>query len=562
MGKSKIKTIATIFFVCYFIASCFAGSVSAEDNDTGFSANILPNADTTTSSYSNAGFDGVAASTGSLTNNSTHNGFTITCETQVSNACGRSNTSVGELEASHDMTVTATGSLIGIEGDSTPDGVTHTSTQQKLNGGIGITSNIAVQNCEWSSSNYRCGSSSGAVDSYTLVMKVLDADENVLASSTKIRTTDSGYNANEVTFHDSLNYNGVHASKYEWSWTGVDGSQSTSTALRGPNLLGAELELAFPTDDYEPLSTAEIESINESLGTANLNESEIWNVISGLEESIGEKLNVETEGAVVSVEINEETMQVIVHTSKEASVKEVAKVQEVMQVMNETKAVETLKKEVIQEVMQEINEEPKTTQTKSFSMVSKEKAVSSEKKEEEPKINKAPPGMNKNKEEKKPTKMVQRGPNNEEKKEEAKEEKPSSETTSKSTTETANSQEQEGVQSEKTQVAKLELVMKKIDAKIKNPIKNLEIKNLIKLDIMMGDKDALTLYQNAVFYEPKDIYLEQLQIFDQRQIYANVSLATYVNNDKVAIKANTLHKLNLDKQRLLIELEQLKNGKI
>ena len=148
------------------------------------------------------------------------------------------------------------------------------------------------------------------------------------------------------------------------------------------------------------------------------------------------------------------------------------------------------------------------------------------------------------------------------KKEEPKEEKPASETTSKSTTETANSKEQEDVQSEKTQVTKLELVMKKVDAKIKNPIKNLAIKNLIKLDIMMGDKDALTLYQNAVFYEPKDIYLEQLQIFDERQIYANVSLATYVNSDKVAIKANTLHKLNLEKQRLLIELEQLKNGKI
>ena len=252
-------------------------------------------------------------------------------------------------------------------------------------------------------------------------------------------------------------------------------------------------------------------------------------------------------------------MQVIVHTSKEASVKEVAKVQEVVQVMNETKAVETLKKEVIREVMQEINEEPKTTQTKSFSMVSKEKAVSSEKKEE-PKITKAPPGMTEKKEEKKPTKMVQKGPNNEEKKEEAKEEEPSSETTSESTTETANSQEQEGVQSEKTQVAKLELVMKKVDAKVKNPIKNLEIKNLIKLDIMMGDKDALLMYQNAVFYQTKDIYLEQLQIFDQRQIYANVSLATYVNNDKVAIKANILHELNLKKQRLLIELEQLKNG--
>jgi hypothetical protein len=189
-----------------------------EENDTAFSGNILPNAGTTTSNYSNAGFDGVASST--------HNGFTITCETQVNNNCGRANSTIGELEASHDMTVTATGSLVGIEGDSTPDGVTHTSTQIKLNGGININSSIAVQNCEWNSSNYRCGSYSGAVDSYTVTMKVKDSDGNVLASSTKIRTDDAGYNANEIKFHDSLHYNGVHANSYEWSWTGIDGSES------------------------------------------------------------------------------------------------------------------------------------------------------------------------------------------------------------------------------------------------------------------------------------------------------------------------------------------------
>ena len=213
---------------------------------------------------------------------------------------------------------------------------------------------------------------------------------------------------------------------------------------------------------------------------------------------------------------------------------------------------------------EEVNAKTETPK-EALPMVSKKETISPGKKEETQKITKAPLSMKTAKEEKpvekKPTQMVKRETKNE-KKEEPKEEKPASETTSKSTTETANSKEQEGVQSEKAQVAKLELVMKKVDAKIKNPIKNLAIKNLIKLDIMMGDKDALTLYQNAVFYEPKDIYLEQLQIFVERQIYANVSLATYVNNDKVAIKANTLHKLNLDKQRLLIELEQLKNGKI
>jgi hypothetical protein len=219
----------------------------------------------------------------------------------------------------------------------------------------------------------------------------------------------------------------------------------------------------------------------------------------------------------------------------------------------------------VEKMKEEVNAKTETPK-EALPMVSKKETISPAKKEETQKITKAPPSMKTTKEEKpvekKPTEMVKRETKNEEKKEAPKEEKPTSETASKSTTETANSKKQESVQSEKAQVAKLELVMKKIDAKIKNPIKNLEIKNLIKLDIMMGDKDALTLYQNAVFYEPKDIYLEQLQIFDKRQIYANVSLATYVNNDKVAIKANTLHKLNLDKQRLLIELEQLKNGKI
>jgi hypothetical protein len=77
---------------------------------------------------------------------------------------------------------------------------------------------------------------------------------------------------------------------------------------------------------------------------------------------------------------------------------------------------------------------------------------------------------------------------------------------------------------------------------------------------MIGDKDALLMYQNAVFYQPKDIYLEQLNIFDPRQIYDSVSLASYIKTDKVAIKANILHELNMKKQRLLIELEQLKNG--
>lgn len=510
------------YIVLTFLLMMLIPTISlTEENDTAFSTNILPNAGTTTSSYSNANLDGVASSTTNLSNNSTHNGFTITCETQVNNNCGRANTSIGELEASHDMTVTATGSLVGIEGDSTPDGVTHTSTQQKLNGGINLSSSIAVQNCEWSGSAYRCGSSAGAVDSYTLTMKVKNADGDVLASTTQIRTTDSGYNANERVWNDSLHYNGVHANNYEWSWTGVDGSESTSVALRGTNLLGAEMALDFPTEDYEPLSTEEIKSINESLGTTNLTESEIWNVVSGLEESIGETLNLETGGSVVSVELNEETMEVTVYTAKEASVKEVAKVQEVVQTMNETKAVETMKKEVIKEVVKEINEEKKK-KSKSVSMVSEKKEeIISEKKQSAKKevINE--------KEEKQETKQSK-----------------------------VQTEEKEETQT----VSKIDMVMAKVDAKVKDISKNLIIKNLIKLDVMVSDQISLAEYNDVVFYIPKDIYINQIAIFDNRKIYNDITLVSYVKSDPIEIKTRKLQEIHLKKRELILKLQELQNG--
>ena len=483
----------------WLMLNWFGNSVGlAEDNDTAFTTNILPNAGTTTSSLTNSTLDGVqSGSTGALTNNSTHNGFTITCETEVSNACGSAFN--GELEASHDMTVTATGSLVGIEGDSTPDGVTHTSTQIKLNGGINLSSSISVQNCEWNQSAFKCGSSDGAVDSYTLTMKVLDADENVLATSTQIRTTDSGYNLNAGSFDDSLHYNGVHANKYEWSWTGVDGSESTSSALKGPNLLGAELELDFPTENYEPLSQQEIKDMNEGLGTTNLNESEIWNVISGLEESIGEKLHLETNGAVVSVEITE-NFEIAVKTSKEASVKEVVKVQEVVQEMNKTKTVETMKKEVIAEVMKEAAKEEPKTFTKVNSKISQKKKSEETKKEikaEQPKENIKP---------------------------------------------------------------ELKVIMAKVDVKVKNPVKNLELKNIIKMDRMLDNDVSLVAYNNAIFYQSKDIYLQQLAIFDNRDIYITVNLTKYIDNDIMQVKIDKLNKIKYNKQILLLEIQDLKNG--
>jgi len=146
--------------------------------------------------------------------------------------------------------------------------------------------------------------------------------------------------------------------------------------------------------------------------------------------------------------------------------------------------------------------------------------------------------------------------------EEAQEEESASETATASTVSSKKSAKQKKVRSKKSLMANMERMMDKVDEDVKDIAKNLALKNIIKMKAMASEQASLDLYKNAIFYKPKDIYLEQLNIFDPRQIYDNVSLASYIKTDKVAIKANALHEINLKKQRLLIELEQLKNGKI
>ena len=102
--------------------------------------------------------------------------------------------------------------------------------------------------------------------------------------------------------------------------------------------------------------------------------------------------------------------------------------------------------------------------------------------------------------------------------------------------------------------------MDKVDKDIKDIAKNLAIKNIIKMEAMTSEQASLNAYQNTIFYKPKDIYLDQLNIFDFRQIYPNTSLATYIQNDKIEIKARKLNEIKIKKQRLLMELEALKNG--
>ena len=116
------------------------------------------------------------------------------------------------------------------------------------------------------------------------------------------------------------------------------------------------------------------------------------------------------------------------------------------------------------------------------------------------------------------------------------------------------------VSKKKTKKPKIDKIMAKVDEQIKDSAKNLTIKNIIKLDAMQSDQASLVAYNNVEFYKPKDIYLKQIEIFDNRSIYANVDLVKYTANDIMEVKIKKLNEIKSKKRLLLLELQELKNG--
>jgi len=535
MEKSKIKPLAIIFFCGYLLASCFANTVKAEDVVTG---NILPNAGNSVSSYNSGTAPVISDNTSNTTmsNNTTLDGFAITCDTAngQNGGCGAFFAYDKAVEAAHDLKITSSATLVGIAGTGQTSSDTITSTAAKLDKGITLDSTIDMQNCEWSGSAFACGDSTGAADSYTVKIRILDSSDEELAAVTQTRTTDAGYYANSKTFTNQLIYTGIGASKYEWSWKGVDGSGSTATHSnqRGPNLLGAKLLMTFDSEDYVTIST-ESQTALTSVATT----------FAELEEIFAEEIGISVgEPVTFSMEIEEEaSFEETFSFEEEEAFEETVMEEESMEeeIYEETEEVETSFVPTTSEEEEMATEEEET--------VAEETEVTSEEEEEQV--------------EEESTEMVEET-NEEEAEEETQEEESSSETATTSTVSSEKTAKQKKVRSKKSLMANMERMMDKVDEDVKDMAKNLVLKNLIKIKAMASEQASLDLYKNAIFYKPKDIYLKQLNIFDPRQIYDKINLASYIKTDKVAIKANALHEINLKKQRLLIELEQLKNGKI
>ena len=428
------------------------------------------------------------------------NGWTTSGDVQVLNDCCELNgvTSTKDLEF---------GDSGYIEQDFNLS--SDTINQNMLDNGITLDSSIDAQNGECNVAG--CWGGQGNADTFTNVLTIKDSDGNVLASNTTIRTDTTGIDG--AIFTDRLIYNGTGSNVGNINISGVDANAPAN--LGGPNIDNISVTMTYDTSVISATIVEEIGEIFENV-------EEVFEELEFVAiEELFEELITFFEEPAIEMEVVEEFEEVIFEP--------------VLMMVEEMPMEEELMEE---EIMEEIamEEESMIEEEMIEEETVKEEFIEEEVVEEEP------------------TKMAE-----ESNEEEIKEEKPTSETTKTASVKNENNTKQKNIQSKEAIKNNLVKIMDKVDKDIKDISKNLQIKNIIKLSAMTSDQASLDLY-NVPFYKSEDIYLDQLQIQDLRQVYADSNLNRYISNDPVVIMQDKLNKINIKKQRILIELEQLNNG--
>ena len=124
---------------------------------------------------------------------------------------------------------------------------------------------------------------------------------------------------------------------------------------------------------------------------------------------------------------------------------------------------------------------------------------------------------------------------------------------------------QETLQAEKeikteTKTKVLTAKLDSVDVNVKDVSKNLELKNLIKLDAMLKDEMSLDTYTSVAFYKPLNIYSNQDLMKDTRLLYSDNILDVYIQNDPVVVKQKNLSRIKYEKRKLMLQIQDLKNG--
>ena len=142
--------------------------------------------------------------------------------------------------------------------------------------------------------------------------------------------------------------------------------------------------------------------------------------------------------------------------------------------------------------------------------------------------------------------------------------------------------EQDTVQSEESGVAEgrttenVRISDKKLKTDLKKVAKELAkiaketTQNLTKEEIFFKSNNTLDAYLQTDFYKSKDIYTNtDMDFFNQadlsvytEDIYTSVTLAQYTENDPVEVHNNKMKEISIKKRELMIELQQLRSGKL
>ena len=484
----------------WVVLSLLTSSSLAEEATSG---NLLPNAGTGQTNYQNSSgsIDGINSATGWTLNGAQHLG--------------------NEIEIQGTGKISANGSLVGIETTKATDGASFTTTTDSLDGGVRLNSTTEVQNCEWSGSAYACGQHTSGRDSYSTTVTILDENNSALSTVTQNRNNDAGYYGNTYTYTDTVIFNGTGARNWNWEFSGLDGDSPNSTNLVGPNLLGASLTATLLDINYTALPPAiqtELTSFDD----------EISKEFKELEESF-----------------KFEEPKFTYEEPKLETFKEPVKM--------ETKAFEEAPSPSGMSQKESLSG-PGATFTET-SGPSGGKTPSPQKEESTPVVEESAPanaGASTGQKEAQESQISEADDTetNDSPTEKAESKQPPS------ATGTSDNASSDVKGSSKISLAK---TMEKIDAEVKDIGKNLKLKNLVKIKLM-SDNRALESYANIEFYKPKNIYLDQAKIRDNRILYNDVTLVSYQQKDPVFQKKKQLFEIRQEKEKLIKELRLLKNG--
>tara|TARA_R100000231_G_scaffold137894_1_gene115083 strand:- start:307 stop:1731 length:1425 start_codon:yes stop_codon:yes gene_type:complete len=302
------------------------------------------------------------------------NGWTTNGDVQVLNDCCGSNY---DLEFGDSGSIEQSFSLIS-----------ETVTQTMLdNGNLSLNSSILIQNGECSGTGCWAGSNRGGVDPFTVRLQIKDANENVLATSTNIRTN-SPTGINGEVFYDQVTYNGTGSNIGSIFISATDAA--APSVLGSTNVDNVSVTLTY---DNTVLTATQTTALNETV-------EELNEVIELFEEIIPEEIFTEefviqefepialeiieenfTELTIAEQFIEEEMILSVVETEPEIveMVEPEPVVEEITEMVEE---IQTIEEELYAEVSQQ--EEPGITEPEEKEISEPEEEINSEEPGSEP----------------------------------------------------------------------------------------------------------------------------------------------------------------------------------